>query len=128
MQAGQPCEDQVIKDLADYKKSFDAWWFNLQPVACTKGSILQLAKDDFDWKKMNKAGKNGFVVVMLILTWWRAACDRSSTEEWERVLDHVTEVLGQVTKLPLITSTHKCHVPDNELATEDIRLSKHVSK
>ena len=76
---GQLCEDQEIKDIIKFGKCFEAWWMELQPAACMKGSHLQLVTDDINWRKMNKAGRRGFMVVMLLLTWWRAACSKTES-------------------------------------------------
>lgn len=87
-QEGQPCTDQEIRDVVKFKKSFEVWWMELQPAAHTKGGCLQSVRDNIDWRKMNKAGRRGFVVVMLLLTWWRAACSKAKSDQWELMVNN----------------------------------------
>ena len=91
--ADRLCEDQAIENIVQFMKAFNMWWLKLQPTAHVKGGSLLLAKNPFDWKKMNKAGKSGFVLILLVLTWWRAACGESGSAEWEVAVDDAAEVL-----------------------------------
>ena len=98
----------------------------LQPAACTKGGCLQPVRDNINWRKMNKVGRRGFVVVMPLLTWWRVACSKAKSDQWELMVNNVAEVLEKVWKLPPITSSCKHVVSDDPV--EDSRPSKRVKK
>ena len=121
----QPSNDQEIKDIAEFGRVFDAWWFDLQPATHVKGGHLLPATDEINWRKINKAGKGGFVLVMLTLTWWRVACGETSSE-WDLAVGDIIEVLQQIWKLPPIKESCKCPMPDDTLPVS--RPSKHVSK
>ena len=122
---GRLCNNQEIKDIAEFGRAFNEWWFDLQPAACVKDGHLLPATDEIDWRKINKAGKGGFVLVMLTLNWWRAACSETSSE-WDLAVGDVIEVLQQIWKLPSIKESHKHPMPDDTLP--ESRSSKHVSK
>lgn len=126
IKGGQQYKDQEVKDIADFQKRFEAWWFDLQPAARSKGGSLLPATSGIDWKKLNKAGKSGFVLVMLALTWWRAACGEISSARWEWAVSDVAEALRHVQKLPLITESRKRAVPDDPNPTSP--PSKRVSR
>ena len=96
----QPCNNQEIKDITEFGRAFDVWWFNLQPAAHVKSGHLLPATDEINQRKTNKVGKGGFVLVMLMLTWQRVACGETSSE-WDLAVGNVIEVLWQIRSCPL---------------------------
>ena len=53
------------------------------------------------------------MVVMFLLTWWRAACSKTESNQWELMVCMVAKVLEHVQRLPPITGTHIHAVPDD---------------
>lgn len=90
----QPCNNQEIKDITEFGRAFDVWWFNLQPAAHVKNGHLLPATDEINQRKINKVGKGGFVLVMLMLTWQRVACGETSSE-WDLAVEMLLKCCGK---------------------------------
>jgi len=50
-----------------------------------------------DWAKVQKPGKNGFLLIMLALVWWGAASNRDG--EWLKAVADVKSVLRCMCKV-----------------------------
>lgn len=125
-QIGKPYKDQEIPDVAEFERMFKVWWSSLQPVSHVKNRCLLLATKEINWRKVNKAGPGGLVLVLLTLTWWKVACGGTSSIKWELVVEDVAAVLQQLPALPPIKEVRKHVSPDKP--HPDSRPSKRISK
>jgi hypothetical protein len=83
-----PWKDVEVDDVEVFRRQWWAWWSLLQPDS-------QILKDtptpDMDWSKLQKPGKNGFLLIMLALVWWGVASHRDG--EWSEAVADVKNVL-----------------------------------
>ena len=88
MKNRRPWKDVEIDDKEAFGQQWWAWWSSLQPDS-------RIRKDkpttDMDWSKLQKPGKNGFLLIMLALVWWGVASNRDG--EWSRAVADVKDVL-----------------------------------
>lgn len=73
-----------------------AWWTLLQPperVFDVNGKANK-PLSTMDWTSLAKTGSNGFLLVMLTLTWWGKL---KADSEWQRAINDVTAVLRSLT-------------------------------
>jgi len=55
-----------------------------------------------DRSKLQKSGKNGFLLIMLVLVWWGVALNRDG--EWSRAVADVKDILQ-------CKAEHECGLP-----------------
>jgi hypothetical protein len=93
--AHRPWKDQPLrnKTLAQFLVDWWAWWKSLQPATriSDAGCDLVAPSVGMDWSSLRKSGRNGFLLVMLSLTWWGkfSALD----EKWRLAVADVTAAL-----------------------------------
>lgn len=85
----RPWKEVPIKDAAYFSASWDKWWSAILPV-----SRASLNSNEADWRRLDKMGKNGLVLVMVSLVWW-GECTQGNTS-WLTAVREVTQVLRKV--------------------------------
>jgi len=88
MKNRRPWKDVDIVDTELFGQQWWAWWLSLQPDSRKRHDEPTA---DMDWAKVQKPGKNGFLLIMLALVWWGAASNREG--EWLKAVADVTDVL-----------------------------------
>jgi hypothetical protein len=93
MKNRRPWKDVEIADVEEFGRKWWAWWNSLQPSSrISKNEDETLPPTvDMDWSKLQKPGKNGFLLVMLSLVWWGKASNR--VEGWSKAVADVSAVL-----------------------------------
>jgi hypothetical protein len=74
-----------VKDLPCLKMKWRAWWSKLCPEDAS------VAPADRSWASLRKSGKNGFLLVMVCLTWWGSAAGAGN--EWREAVEEVIRAL-----------------------------------
>lgn len=81
------------------------WWTHLQPEwrKGSDGTLVRSEDLEEEWPELMKAGKNGFILIILALSWWlKGAVYLNDRAECFSVLEDVSWVLRQmVDKLQL---------------------------
>ena len=93
MKNRRPWRDVEIADVEEFRRKWCTWWNSLQPssrISETKGETLPPTVD-MDWSRLQKPGKNGFLLIMLSLVWWGKASNRD--EAWSAAVADVSTVL-----------------------------------
>ncbi|KAF7795563.1 hypothetical protein EIP86_006725 [Pleurotus ostreatoroseus] len=82
-----------IEDLDEYAQGWWAWWRGMQPDWRLADDGSELARDGTGgWDKLRRPGKNGMLLVLLSLWWWKShpsVADRA----WLAAVDDVQWVL-----------------------------------
>ena len=81
-------KDVEIVDKEGFGLQWWEWWTSLQPGSRTRNDEPAV---EMDWSKLQKAGKNGFLLIMLSLVWWGKASN--TDERWQRAVAEVSAVL-----------------------------------
>lgn len=92
-----------IKDVELFGITFMKWWHQIQPHFRQNGAeLLPLPNltptsdgDGSSWVNIRKGGPNGFVVIILLLSWW-GQCAVSGTEtetQWRDTTADVRRVI-----------------------------------
>jgi len=86
-----------IKDIGQYKLSWQSWWQVLQPEwRKLQGSatLVDASLEGEQWEALRRGGPNGVFMVVLALAWWAAALgDMSDDEELRDAIDDVAWVM-----------------------------------
>ena len=88
MKKGRPWKDMGIADKVGFGQGWWNWWSSLLPDS---RAVNDAPTVDMDWGKMNKPGRNGFLLVMLSLVWWRTASGGDGG--WWKAVTEVSTVL-----------------------------------
>ena len=83
--------DVELADQVKFSQQWWAWWSSLQPDSRSGDDKPTI---DMDWAKLRKAGKNGFLLVVLSLVWWGKALGTDGG--WQKAVAEVSDVLGCV--------------------------------
>ncbi|KIM74212.1 hypothetical protein PILCRDRAFT_14653 [Piloderma croceum F 1598] len=94
MKNRRPWKDVDIVDTELFGRQWWAWWLSLQPDSRKRHDEPTA---DMDWAKVQKPGKNGFLLIMLALVWWGAASNREG--EWLKAVADITDVLRCICKV-----------------------------
>jgi hypothetical protein len=86
-------KDVELIDEVGFKRQWWAWWISLQPDSRIFDNKNNASPPtiDMDWAKLEKHGRNGFLLIMLALTWWGKASGRS--DGWLKAVGDVTLAL-----------------------------------
>jgi hypothetical protein len=91
----RPWKDQGLrkKTLAEFEAEWWRWWKLLQPESrgANRAEYMDVPTVDMDWTKLRVPGRNGFLLVMVSLTWWGMLCGHS--DEWRLAMTDVTVAL-----------------------------------
>ncbi|KAF5342740.1 hypothetical protein D9758_015909 [Tetrapyrgos nigripes] len=94
--------------IIDFTKDFWQWWCNLQPEwrptievdTVAKPRVLTTNDENKSWKKLNVAGQNGWLSLIVCVKWWglalqSQACNAPAAwkEDWEQATD---DLLGSL--------------------------------
>ena len=93
MKNRRPWRDVEITDTEEFRRKWCTWWNSLQPssrISETKGETLPPTVD-MDWSRLQKPGKNSFLLIMLSLVWWEKASNRD--EAWSAAVADISAVL-----------------------------------
>jgi hypothetical protein len=104
MKNRRPWRDVEIADVEEFRRKWCTWWNSLQPssrISETKGETLPPTVD-MDWSRLQKPGKNGFLLIMLSLVWWGKASNRD--EAWSTAIADVSTVLRCLQGAPGVVS------------------------
>jgi hypothetical protein len=74
-----------VADKETFGQQWWSWWCSLQPDSQNPSDKPTI---HMNWGKLQKAGKNSFLLIMLSLTWWGKVSERDA--KW---LEAVAEVL-----------------------------------
>ena len=88
MKNRRPWKDVDIADMAGFEQHWWNWWCSLQPDTRNANDAPTIA---MDWQKLQKTGRNGFLLVMMSLAWWGKASSRD--EGWRKAVAEVGAVL-----------------------------------
>lgn len=103
------------------------WWSSLQPAERIRGpnGKYNAPKAEMDWSALAKPGANGFLLIMLALTWWGML---KFDDEWVRAATDVTAVLRLLPKPstppPTPTPSSKRKVPLSNSAGHIVNTEK----
>lgn len=96
-------------DLPSYNKAMRKWWASHQPTCRLESEGLeswplrQMVPSEESWKSMRKGGKNGFLVFVMALYWWRLEARSQDSQEalgeFYSVVDDVLYVFRSVLSL-----------------------------
>lgn len=86
-----------LRTLDDFVADWRACWAALQPAERTLDSNgkYNAPKPEMDWSYLAKVGANGFLLLMLSLTWWGML---RADNDWQKVITDVTAVLRSLLK------------------------------
>ena len=103
----RPWKDQGLrmKPLAQFEKDWWSWWKSLQPNArgANDTEYMQPSRVDMDWTTLRAPGRNGFLLVMVSLTWWGKLSGCS--DAWQLAMLDVTVTLVCLCAQPVVVST-----------------------
>lgn len=85
----RPWKEVLIEDEARFSASWFIWWSSILPV--TRADINS---SEADWRRLDRMGKCGIVLVMVSLVWW-GECTRGNSS-WLQAVKEVTQVLQKV--------------------------------
>lgn len=70
------------------------WWAGLQPAwrECDDRGIPVIGGSG-DWNALRAPGKNGLLIVLLSLAWWREAATNATMQRWTAALADVAWVI-----------------------------------
>lgn len=88
MKNRRPWKDMEVADKETFGQQWWSWWSSLQPDSRTPSDEPTI---HMDWGKLQKAGRNGFLLIMLSLTWWGKASERDG--QWLEAVAEVSMVL-----------------------------------
>ena len=88
MKNRRPWKDMEIVDEVGFGQQWWDWWSSLQPGSRALNDVPTV---DMDWGKLNKAGKNGFLLIMMSLVWWGKASRGDGG--WLKAVTEVSTVL-----------------------------------
>lgn len=115
-----------LRSIEAFTADWWAWWRSLQPAEraidddgnCDTPSIFM------DWSALAKVGANGFLLVMMSLTWWGKL---QADSDWQCAVKDVTAVLRSLPKLALEDSPPlhpKRKAPLSENTSQSTKRSK----
>ena len=97
------CSDHYkpsFKDAPGFGEGVWAWWRLLAPLWVVKGDATEkrVAVDvrPEEWKAIDVTGSNGFLGVLICLSWWADAAKNSPGESWLALVQEVHTVLQQL--------------------------------
>jgi hypothetical protein len=108
------------------------WWGSLQPEdrVCEPHGQLQTPSINMDWEELQKPGRDGFLLVMMTLTWWGKLSSTDSEWMWAvRDASAVLHCLSTTTSPPSpslsLSLPHKCKavscIPSMDQATNSLQ-------
>ncbi|KAI0653949.1 hypothetical protein C8Q70DRAFT_897611, partial [Cubamyces menziesii] len=66
-----------------YRTAWWCWWSGLQPSWRTQdGAERPVMAGEGPWHQLESPGKNGLVIVLLSLMWWREVATDSTLPDW----------------------------------------------
>lgn len=83
-----------IKNTPKFTGAWWHWWDYLQPAEQSRDPVtlrLPTPSADMDWRDLKKAGRNGLLLIMMVLTWWGKESRNSG--DWKKAVNEVTEVM-----------------------------------
>ncbi|EIW53636.1 uncharacterized protein TRAVEDRAFT_94269, partial [Trametes versicolor FP-101664 SS1] len=82
-----------IKKESQYAMLWWEWWAGLQPAwrECDDRGIPVIGGSG-DWNALRAPGKNGLLIVLLSLAWWREAATNATMQRWTAALADVAWV------------------------------------
>ncbi|KAH9855410.1 hypothetical protein C2E23DRAFT_701563, partial [Lenzites betulinus] len=83
----------VIKNEEAYCSSWWLWWSTMQPEWRERDARGRpIAGGSGDWEVLNNPGKNGFLIILLTLVWWRDCASASTLGDWSAAVNDVSWV------------------------------------
>ncbi|RDX54392.1 hypothetical protein OH76DRAFT_1322376, partial [Lentinus brumalis] len=83
----------LIDSEVEYATSWWKWWGGLQPE--WRGRDPQghpIKGGSGDWEELRKPGQNGFMMVLLSLSWWKGVASEATLPLWEDAVEDVAWV------------------------------------
>lgn len=113
---GRKLEDQPIA-TEGFKQKWWEWWELMQPSGRRQSSSLLDVSKIKDWRKMQKWGSGGWVLIMLSLLWWgKASTDNGA--DWSEAVRDVTKVLSCLRETPIETTSGEPRVSKKRKARD----------
>ncbi|KAH9886768.1 hypothetical protein C8Q73DRAFT_657877 [Cubamyces lactineus] len=79
-----------IADEVEYCESWQRWWSGLQPSWRNQTEDQPLVPADRgEWGPLECPGKNGLLIILLSLLWWREAATDSTLDRWHAAIADV---------------------------------------
>ncbi|KAI9070334.1 hypothetical protein FKP32DRAFT_1558137, partial [Trametes sanguinea] len=101
-----------IPDMDQYRESWWLWWSGIQPAWRTKDSAGHPEiGGNGDWDCLEKPGKNGILIVLLSLVWWKQQSPAASVGDWEAAVRDVCWVIRSMAQALLASQDND----DNDL-------------
>ncbi|KLO06048.1 hypothetical protein SCHPADRAFT_895783 [Schizopora paradoxa] len=92
----KPPLDEIRRDLTKYGEAWRSWYAGLMPAWRVAGNqsrwpLLQQVPSDERWVDVRKGERNGILLLLLTLMWWKDASEPGSEarDEYESALDDV---------------------------------------
>ncbi|KAI0705720.1 hypothetical protein C8Q76DRAFT_630374, partial [Earliella scabrosa] len=87
-----------ILDEQQYADRWWGWWSSLQPTWRERGSDGRplIGDSPGHWESLQKPGKNGFLLVLLSLVWWKECATARTESSWQAAVADVAWVLGNM--------------------------------
>lgn len=90
-----------FKNSSKFGTKVRSWWISLQPIF--RGGSWPLvchSEEGEKWADLRKCGKNGFVLILVVLNWWiRGASTVSEKNEVMSMMEDVVFALGEIVKV-----------------------------
>ncbi|OJT12471.1 hypothetical protein TRAPUB_10979 [Trametes pubescens] len=87
----------VIKNEDTYCSAWWRWWSAMQPEWRVRDSHGRpVAGGHGDWEVLKKPGKNGFLIVLLTLVWWRECASVSTMADCSAAISDVSWVISAI--------------------------------
>jgi hypothetical protein len=100
MKGGRHWKDVELADKERFGQQWWDWWCSLQPksrVPTDHRMFHSISPTvDMDWSDLRKPGRNGFLLIMIVLVWWGKASNREGS--WLKAVADVFEVLTCIQK------------------------------
>ncbi|OSC99713.1 hypothetical protein PYCCODRAFT_1372698 [Trametes coccinea BRFM310] len=87
----------AINDEAAYAKQWQCWWRKLQPDWREYDDLGHpVFGGEGSWGSLHQPGKNGILMVLLSLMWWKEIASPLTADEWQNAASDVLWVVWQM--------------------------------
>ncbi|KAI9061266.1 hypothetical protein FKP32DRAFT_1576315 [Trametes sanguinea] len=88
-----------IEDEAGYSVSWWKWWTGMQPDWRRRDAEGHLVRDGSgSWEALSQPGKNGILIVLLSLAWWRNNATEVTLKDWDAAVQDVGWVIKSMAR------------------------------
>ncbi|KAI9068212.1 hypothetical protein FKP32DRAFT_1562193, partial [Trametes sanguinea] len=92
----------AIEDEEAYRTSWWKWWSGLQPDWRYRGDGDRLViGGQGSWEALTQPGKNGILIILLSLSWWRSSATSATLDDWAAAVQDVGWVIQSMARAAL---------------------------